>query len=186
MADLLEQWRTEHVRFSRLLDLLEEQVAEFHGGGCPSVDIMRDVVSYLREFGDHFHHPREDAAFARMVIRDPALRLPINRLLQEHRAIAVAGEELVTRLNEAIADSVVLRETIEASAALYLAYYRHHLANEEREILPRAMRLLTQEDWNIVARASPAGSDPLFGDAPSGAYRDLRELMAARGSVQRK
>lgn len=183
MADSIALWHAEHVRFSRLLDLLEEQVAQFHEGECPNFVLMRDVVSYLQEFGDRFHHPREDAAFARMVIRDPTLRLPINRLLQEHRAIAVAGEELVTRLNEVIVDAVVLRATVEASAALYLAYYRHHLATEEREIVPRAARLLSAEDWNIVASAAPSGSDPLFGDAPSEAYRELRELLAARGSA---
>ena len=108
MADSTALWHAEHVRFSRLLDLLEEQVAEFHEGECPDLDLMRDVVSYLREFGDRFHHPREDAAFARMVMHDQTLRLPINRLLQEHRAIAVAGEELVTRLNEIIADVVIV------------------------------------------------------------------------------
>lgn len=185
MADSTALWHAEHVRFSRLLDLLEEQVAEFHEGECPDLGLMRDVVSYLREFGDRFHHPREDAAFARMVMHDPTLRLPINRLLQEHRAIAVAGEELVARLDEAMADAVILRAAVEASAALYLAYYRHHLATEEREIVPRAARLLTAEDWRIVAGAAPTGSDPLFGDPPSEAYRALRELLVAGGSAAR-
>ena len=32
------------------------------------------------------------------VLRDPTLRLPINRLLQEHRVIAVAGDELRARV----------------------------------------------------------------------------------------
>lgn len=181
MANPIALWHAEHGSFSRLLDVLEEQVARFHEGETPDFDLMLEIVSYLREFGDRFHHPREDAAFASLVTRDPTLRLPINRLLQEHRVIAVAGEELVTRLNEVIGDALVLRATVEAAAALYLAYYRHHLATEERQILPRAALLLTAQDWDIVARAAPSGPDPLFGEAP--AYRRLRELMAARPSA---
>jgi hemerythrin-like domain-containing protein len=180
MVSPIARWHAEHVNFSRLLDLLEEQVDEFHEGGSPNFDRMLEIVSYLREFGDSSHHAREDAAFARLVIRAPTMRLPINRLLQEHRAIAVAGEELMTRLNEVISGDVILRATVEAAAALYLAYYRHHLASEEREILPRAERLLTEEDWQAVAEAVPSGSDPLFGAVPSETYRELRELMAAR------
>ena len=95
MADQIAQWHSEHMRFARLLDLLEAQVAAFHEGARPNFGLMLDIISYLREYADHSHHPREDAAFERLLIRDPTLRLPINRLLQEHRVIAVAGEELV-------------------------------------------------------------------------------------------
>ncbi len=180
MANPVALWHAEHANFSRLLDAFEKQVTRFHEGENPDIDLMLEIVSYLREFGDRFHHPREDAAFARLVIRDPSLRLPINRLLQEHRAIAAAGEELVTRLKEVIADALILRATVEAAAALYLVYYRHHLATEEREILPRAALLLTAQDWDLVAGAVSSDSDPLLGKAPSQTYGTLRELMAAR------
>ena len=180
MANPIALWHAEHVNFSRLLNVFEEQLTRFHEGEDPDVDLMLEIVSYLREFGDRFHHAREDAAFTSLVVRDPSLRLPINRLLQEHRAIAAAGEELVTRLQEVVADALILRATVEAAAALYLVYYRHHLATEEREILPRAALLLTAQDWEIVAGTVPSGSDPLFGEAPSQAYERLREVLATR------
>lgn len=179
-STMTAQWHSEHVGFSRLLDVLEDQVGRFHEGESPDLELMLEIVSYLREFGDRFHHPREDAAFACLVARDPTLRLPINRLLQEHRVISVAGEELEARLNEVIGDAMVLRTTVEAAAALYLAYYRHHLSTEETVILPRAALLLTAQDQETIARAVPAGPDPLFGGAQSATYRKLRELMAAR------
>jgi hemerythrin-like domain-containing protein len=167
MASSIALWHAEHVNFARLLDVLEEQVAEIREGESPDFDRMLEIISYLRDFGDRVHHRREDAVFASLVVRDPTLQLPINRLLQEHRAIAIAGEELVTRLNEVIAGDLILRATVEAAAALYLVYYRHHLATEEREILPRAAHLLTREDWDTVARAVPSDSDPLSGEVPT-------------------
>lgn len=186
MTSQIAQWHAEHGNFSLLLSIFEEQVGRFRDGEDPDYDLMLEIVSYLREFGDCFHHPREDAAFAVLVRRDPQLRLPINRLLQEHRVIAVAGEELAARLNQVISDAYVLRATVEAAAALYLAYYRHHIAIEERMILPRARLLLDAQDWQAVARAAPSVSDPLFGSRPTGTHPRLAALMAARASVGEK
>ena len=168
MADALAVWHAEHVDYSRLLDVLEEQVAAFHAGRSPNYSLMLDVVSYLRHFPDRFHHPREDAAFARLVELDPRLQLPINRLLQEHRVIAAAGEELLKRLTEVVGGASIARE---------------HVATEEREILPRAAKMLTRDDWRIVANAVSSTPDPLFGDAFEERYHELREQIAARASA---
>ena len=185
MADLIALWHAEHARFARLLEILEEQLAQFEADGSPLFGLMLDIVSYLKEQSDRFHHPREDAAFECMVRHDASLRLPINRLLQEHRAIAVAGDELTTHLNEVIVENVVERTTVESAVALYLSYYRHHLATEESEILPRAANLMTAQDWATVASAVAPGSDPLFGPKPEERYRELREFLDAREHARR-
>ena len=185
MAEPLAVWHAEHVNFARLLDLLETQVAAFHRGERPNYDLMVDIVYYLRSFADHFHHPREDVAFARLVEREPGMQLVINRLLQEHRVIARAGDELFNRLNEVAEDVVTPRAALEAAAATYLVYYRHHLATEEREVMPRAAELLTEEDWVAVAATVPAGPDPLFGDDVEARFRELRRQIAIEARVSR-
>jgi hemerythrin-like domain-containing protein len=183
MAEPFTAWHAEHINFARLLDLLEIQVGAFHRGERPNYDLMVDIVHYLRSFGDCFHHPREDVAFARLVKREPAMQLVINRLLQEHRVIATAGAELLSRLNEAAGDVMIPRAALEAAAATYLVYYRHHLATEEREIVPRAGQLLTQQDWAAMAASVPAGSDPLFGDDVEARFRELRRQVAIEAPV---
>jgi hemerythrin-like domain-containing protein len=177
MTEPLAIWHAEHVNFARLLDLLEREVAAFHAGGRPNYDLMVDIVYYLRNFSDRIHHPREDVAFAQLVAREPKLQLVINRLLQEHRVIATAGDELFIRLNEATEDIVTPRTALEAAAATYLVYYRHHLDTEEREILPRAAQLLTQEDWKAVGASVPAAADPLFGSDPEARFQELRRQI---------
>jgi hemerythrin-like domain-containing protein len=178
MVEPLGVWQAEHVNFARLLDLLETQVAAFHRGEPPDYDLMGDIVFYLRSFADRYHHFREDVAFARLLERDPGMQLVINRLLQEHRVIVTVGDELLNRLNEAVGDVVTPRVALEAAAATYLVYYRHHLATEEREIIPRAAQLLTQDDWAAVAANAPAASDPLFGGDVEARFRELRMQLA--------
>jgi hemerythrin-like domain-containing protein len=185
MAEPLAVWHAEHVNFARLLDLLEKQVAAFHRGGHPNYDLMGDIVYYLGSFADRFHHPREDVAFARLVEQEPGMELVISRLLQEHRVIATAGDELFNRLNEVAGDVMVPRAALEAAAATYLVYYRHHLSTEEREVMPRAAQLLTQEDWAAVAATVPTAPDPLFGDDVEARFRELRRQIAIEARVSR-
>jgi len=151
----VEHWHTDHVYFNRLLNLLEKQVDVFHDGGVPNYELMLDVVYYVTHFSDVLHHPREDAAFARLARRNPGLQLPVARLAQEHRVLAHIGKRLEQMLEQAAGGAFFERADLEALAATYLTYYRSHIAREERDILPLAARMLTAEDWAAVRTAVP-------------------------------
>ena len=175
-----DAWHAEHDRFRRLLDFLQQQIDVFHAGGHPDYERMRDSVYYLCHFANEAHHPAEDAAFARLATRQPSLALTINRLVQEHRVLAVAGEALLQYLDDILIDVIIERAKVEAAAASYLVYYRHHLAAEESQVMARAMELFDADDWAAVAAAVPAIPDPLFGDEVSARYRELRGAMDRR------
>jgi hemerythrin-like domain-containing protein len=177
MTDLAAAGHAEHANLARLLALLEKQVAAFHAGEQPNYDLMRDLVYYLRHYPDEVHHPQEDVAFARLLQRDPQMKPQIDRLAQEHRVIAAAGETLLVHLDEVVAGALEPRSIVETAAATYLAYYRAHLAAEENEVIPRAGELLTAEDWAAAAGAVPAGRDTLFGDDIEARYRKLRRQI---------
>src|SRR5262245_46780833 len=182
MASPIAIWHADHVRFARLLDIVERELARFHLNEQPDYALLLDVVHYLRHFPDRFHHPREDVAFARLVARDPGMALPVARRLQEHRVIAAAGEALLELLQAVVEGALVERAAVEAAAATFVVYYRHHLAAEEAYVVPRAGQLLTAEDWAAVAAAAPAGPDPLFGDDADARYRELRRQITAEAS----
>jgi len=180
MTDPVAVWHAEHQRFASLLDCLERELAAFHRGDDPDYQLMHDIVHYLHHYADLYHHPREDVAFERMMRREPGLSLPVYRLLQEHRVLATVGETLLEYLADILEDAVIERSTVEAAAATYLVYYRHHLDVEEKEVLPRAAALLTPVDWAAVATAVKPGPDPVFGESVGEQYRDLRRRMTAR------
>lgn len=183
MADLLALWRGEHSKFSRLLNLLEDQVRVFHDGGQPDYELMTDIVYYLTEYADAFHHPREDVGFRLLVKKDPSSAPRINRLLQEHRVIAEAGRQLLERLGAASADVVMPRGDIEAAAATYIVYYRQHIGAEEMEILPRIEKRFDAEDWAEVAGAKSRGKDPLFGENADARFQALRKRIAEEAAL---
>ena len=178
MADPVATWHEEHVYFRHLLDLLHRQADLFAKGERPNYELMLDVISYLREYSDRCHHPREDVAFAIMEQRSPDMALPLARLRQEHRVIAHAGETFAHLLTAILGDAVVPLAELETAAAMYLVYYGNHIAREEEDVLTQAARLLTPEDWRAVRDAVPPGRDPLFGDHPEERYRELRRQIA--------
>lgn len=168
-------WHEEHVYFNSLLGLLQREVYVFHGGGRPNYELMYDIVSYLRDYGDEFHHPREDVAFERLAQRVPGMDLPLARLAQEHRVIKQAGEMLLRQIDAILGGNLVPRGELEMAAATYLVYYGNHLAKEEEDVLPLAAKHLTPEDWEAVKHA--LAGDPLIAvDAQR--YRELRRRMA--------
>jgi hemerythrin-like domain-containing protein len=178
MAGPIAHWHTEHVYFKQLLHLLHQEIDVFATGERPNYELMSDIVSYLREYSDRFHHPREDVAFARLAQRCPDLRLPLVRLAQEHRVIARAGETVQQHIEAILGGGMVPREEVEVAAATYLVYYGNHIAKEEEDVLTAAAKHLTPQDWAAVKDAVPPGGDPLFGDEPQARFRELRRRIA--------
>jgi hemerythrin-like domain-containing protein len=174
----VKTWHMEHVYFRRLLERLQKEVDLFATGERPNYELMLDIITYLREFTDRVHHPREDAAFERLVHRFPEMQLPLARLQQEHRVIAHAGEILRQLLTSILDGSVVPRAEVETAAATYLVYYGNHIAREEEDVLTRAAAELTRADWDAVREAVPHVEDPLFGGAPDARFRQLRRQIA--------
>lgn len=156
MQTVIAAWHEEHAHFNRLLGSLQGEVDVFHGGERPNYELMLDIIVYLRDYADRYHHPREDAAFARLARRCPDLELPLARLAQEHRVIAHAGESLRVQLQAVVDGALVARAEIEVAAATYLVYYGSHIAREEQDILPRAAEAFTLADWQAVSEAAPA------------------------------
>ena len=182
MVNPIDAWHQEHMDFKRLLDVLQQEVDRFSTGESPNYQLMLDVLEYLRDYSDQSHHPREDEALRRLAKRCPDRELPIARLMQEHRVIAHAGENLRKLLEEVVADAVVSRAEVEVAAATYLVYYGNHIAREEEDILPRAAQALTAADWQAVRDAVPARHDPLFGKQPEERFRALRQRIAAEAA----
>jgi hemerythrin-like domain-containing protein len=178
MTNPVSAWREEHVYFLRLLALLKRQVEVFHTDARPNYGLMLDIISYLRDYGDEVHHPRDDVAFARLAQRAPDLAPVLERLRRQHRVIAHAGEKLRDLLSAILGDAIVAVADVETAAATYLVYYGNHIAEEDEDIVPRAGELLTPEDWEAVHHAVPAGHDPLFGERPEQRYWALRCQIA--------
>jgi hemerythrin-like domain-containing protein len=153
MAGPISAWHDDHVRFNELLGRLRTELDLFHRAERPDYERMCEIVTYLREYGDAVHHPREGVAFARLSKRCPDMALQLARLEQEHRVIAQAGQRLLEHIEAILSGAILPRGEVESTLATYLVYYGNHIAQEEQDVLTRAAGALTPEDWEAVKRA---------------------------------
>ncbi len=180
MSNQIRRWKAEHADFVRLLGILNSQIGLFHEKAEANYELMLDIVYYLTQFPDRFHHPREDIAFGKLAERDPSTRIRVRELAGEHRVIASAGRKLVEQLDAILAGAILERESVTVNAATYVAYYRQHMAGEEADLFPRVEGVLSDEDWKAVGDAITAEADPLFGGKVEQRFQQLhRQIMLA-------
>src|SRR5712691_9551926 len=107
MENPIAAWHSEHAYFQRLLGMLQKEADRFHSGERPNYELMLDIISYLRDYADELHHPREDEAFRILAERCPDMQRPLARLIQEHRVIAHTGDTLVRHLTGILDGAVI-------------------------------------------------------------------------------
>lgn len=178
MNDPISAWHAEHVYFAHLLDLLQRELDVFHFGGRPNYELASDIITYLRDYGDQYHHPREDRVFERLAQRFPDLELVVGRLRQQHRVIAASGESLLKQVDSILEDAVVPRSQLEMALATYLVYYRSHIEQEDALIVGRAAKALTAADWEVVQYIPAPGRDASPGQKSAEHFRELRRQIA--------
>ena len=174
----LRALQREHHNFQRLLDLFESQLALFHRGEDPDYALMRDIMRYLTQYPDRFHHPNEDLVFERLQRVEPAAGPFILQLMKEHEQLFAKGSELLALLEEVANDVLIARDTVESSAKAYVDGLRAHMDKEEGTLFPLAEQRLKRADWDAIATAIRRYEDPLFGAQVAPGYRAIFEQLS--------
>lgn len=172
MNDILKALHTDHDHFTRLLDLLHESLDCLRAGERPDYTLMLDIVVYLTEYADLYHHPREDLIYEAYLQRGGAGGA-INNLLQQHAGMKEQTAALRSVIEGLLQDAVMSKPRFISLLAEFIDEQRAHLIAEEAEVLPWIQEALTDRDWDTIAARLPARIDPLFGGRVARQYEAL-------------
>lgn len=141
---------------------------------APDFTTLRAMLFYVDEYPEKRHHRHEsELLFPKLRARTPQSRELLDQLDHEH----ACGERNIREVEHALLVFEMLgedhREPFERVFARYTDFYLAHMALEEREILPLAERVLTEEDWRELDTLFLSHRDPLTGCEPDDAYRAL-------------
>ena len=137
-------------------------------------DVLRAMLFYIDEFPERRHHPKEsDLLFPKLRGRTPLSRELLDRLDDDH----ARGERKIRNVEHALLAFEMLgesrRQAFEQAIERYVDFYLEHMGLEEREILPLAEKVLTDDDWAELDEAFRANRDPLTGQPPDAQYQSL-------------
>ena len=141
---------------------------------APDFPLMRAMLSYIVEFPDKLHHPKEDAyLFPALRERAPQSAATLDLLQKEHDQ----GPALIGAVVAALAGYEKTPTAFDAfGRALdsYADYQWAHMKLEENVVLPMAEKSLSPEDWTRIDAAFKSNNDPLVG---VGRQQEFRELF---------
>jgi hemerythrin-like domain-containing protein len=177
MSDVIAALELDHANIARILELLESEILAIEVGKTPDYPLLQDIMCYMNQYPDRFHHPKEDLVFQKLVERDPTARTVVYDALDQHVSIGLAGREFDKLLRTSDVDSVHVREGIGSVGYAYIRALRQHMLLEEKTLFPLASAALTNRDWQSVDREIDAIEDPLFGKMIADGYTRLYRLI---------
>lgn len=174
----IQALHNEHIYMFNLLDSLNEQVGYIVSGEDADFNLLLDIVDYMQNFPDRYHHPKEDIIYQRMALRDSDVAREVLALLDEHRILG----KLIDRLADAIRDvhvmpTVLKKQRAGELCADYEARLRDHINTEEGRILPRALEVLCEEDWFLIDQNSTPINEIPIDNILTDNYAALRRFL---------
>jgi hemerythrin-like domain-containing protein len=180
--------RLEHGNQSKILRLIEDQVAAANAGTPMDQELLSLACEYFSDYPDRCHHPKEDLVYKLLSKRDPDSCAGVRDLIAEHRRLHELTEgfaKAVCRVREEPrAGDPSPREVIRKFAEAY----RQHMRDEEERFFRLAEERLSEDDWDTLDFAMFERDDPLFDHVAEERFSALRqriETLAEEGKARR-
>jgi len=159
----LDVIRGEHRALGAVIDALRHVANEIALGQLATdFRLLWSIIYYLEEFPEALHHPKEDQVlFPRIRRRIGDIDATLDDLGRQHtsgRPYLNALQTLLGRMEAGIPDAT---RDFSDKVENYAAFQLKHMALEESVVLPKAVEVLTAQDWEEVAASFCENRDPL-------------------------
>jgi hemerythrin-like domain-containing protein len=131
-------------------------------GSSPDFSQLTPLVRYVERFPETLHQPNEERHLFRVVeVREPGLARLIARFRRDHSAMKGYGSRLRTALGYwQQGDPKAGRQTA-IVADDYVRFCRQHARAERTDLLPAALKVLSDAEWLQIDQVLASVVDPL-------------------------
>ncbi len=165
----------EHATISAMLYSIEMMERRGPKGNRPLFfEVLRAMLFYIDEFPEKQHHPKENLyLFPPVLKKAPELKETIEQLELDHKV----GEYRIRELQHLLLRWEILGDDCQAefrsAAKKYYDFYLHHLQLENSLIIPKALKVLDDEEWSLMDEAFEDNSDPWLSHSVDSVYQNL-------------
>jgi len=186
VPEFLRTLQDEHRYFQSLIDIAIEQQRLLDEDGDVDLDILQDLLRYLNEYPEDYHHPREDLMFDRLRDVDPESGKYIDKLLEGHINIHDTSNKLYFTVMRANNGENIRRGKLSRDLKQFVDGYEEHMHDEDNVVFTRALEKLGNDDWAELEDGLEHVDDPLFGTRVRRRYRHLANVLEARLGVAKR
>ena len=177
---LLSDLRSDHRNMALLLDALDAEIDKLTAEVEPNYSLVRDIMSYVTEYPDIVHHPKEDFVYRHLATLRPDIQAKLERVEKDHRNIEEWGLTLRHDIAALSTGENANRDELIVELHEYMEQLREHMYWEETELFSLADELQHFGDWSEVLLKNNEISDPLFGSRVERKYGRLLAKIQQR------
>ena len=181
---LMKTLRAEHRHIARVLELFLDQIEAIEQGQLVDTHVVYEIMDYMVNWPDRFHHPREDLIYGRVAEVDAAAADNVDTLQRDHDQMAQIGREVLKDIERWRRGEIDGGTVVEGGRA-YVEHLYEHMNSEESLVFPQIEAVLGTEDWRELAaddQLRPV-ADPVFGIRVQREFRNLARKL--RRNVRR-
>jgi len=169
----MNELRADHRNMAQLLDLLDAETVRLADADEPDYDLVYDIMTYMSEYPDAVHHPKEDMIYRHLKANHDDIDESLRHIETDHKALGIASHEIRRDIDAIAADGVVSREALAASLRKYSEDLRKHMYWEEKDLFELADTMDDDESWAELLKSYDEASDPLFGSQTERRFQKL-------------
>jgi hemerythrin-like domain-containing protein len=177
MRDTLSLLRLEHSNLSRLLGLIEKQVALADAGKRMDEDLLQLASDYFLDYPDQCHHPKEDLVYNLLRMRDPTSRPGLRDLVADHRRLHELAQAFAAAVRQLHEQPQSGQSPPRQVMLEFTKHYRQHMQLEEERFFRLAEERLSRDDWDSLDFTLFDRDDPLFDHVAEKRFAALRERI---------
>jgi hemerythrin-like domain-containing protein len=172
--------RQEHKGLNQLIALLQSKLEELNQGHSPNFNLMEDVINYIENYANAYHHPKEDVIYHYIIEQQLDEKGLFSAIVQEHKKFVQITSHLRQSIQSILMDTIVPRDKFIVQLDEFIREEQSHIENEENIIFPLAESLLTEQDWIVISQSIPdIIEDPLFGRQVKAEYKELYKRLTS-------
>ncbi|MEH6626199.1 MAG: hemerythrin domain-containing protein [Motiliproteus sp.] len=177
MTQLINDLHQDHRNISALLTILKNKLATLKTGARPNFSLMAEVVDYLCDYGDEYHHAKENLIYHYLIDQYPKKAQLVEQQMKEHEELHLLTSQLSNSVNQVLMDMPLSLGEFTDQLHLFIEKQGQHLNHEECKVFPIIEQCFSGEDWQNIDRKLPTREDPLFGHDRDKRYNILYEAL---------
>ncbi len=165
--------RADHRNMVLLLDLLDSETQRMAELSDADYELVREILSYMMEYSDVVHHPKEDLLYGYLKTRYADIDDSLEKIEADHAALAATTSKICGAIPAQPARSTAELQSLTSAMVAYSRELRNHMFWEEKTLFSLADETADDGGWATMLGGHDLPDDPLFGRKVRKRFRKL-------------